>query len=98
MDIDKAVDQAASLLPTKPAKAAMLSSITLAGMLYALLQYLQADTLLPLAQAQKLSLLLIPILLLLVGSYITLYFVVRAYNNKKISITISGLDDTVKKP
>ena len=96
MDIDKAADHAASFLPTKPAKVALLSSVALAGMLYALLRYLDADTLLPLAQAQKLSLLLIPGLLLLVGSWITLYLVVRAFNNKKISITISGLNDEEK--
>ena len=96
MDIDKAADHAASFLPTKPAKVALLSSVALAGMLYALLRYLDADTLLPLAQAQKLSLLLIPVLLLLIGSWITLFFVVRAYNNKKIVVTISRLSDENK--
>lgn len=83
----KAID----FLPTMPAKAALWLSVFLSGGLYVLLQYLQVDTLLPLAQAQKLSLLLIAGVPLLIGSYITLYFVVRAYNNKRVDVTISNL-------
>ncbi len=91
MDIDKVANNAKSYLPTVQAKVALSVSIILSGGIYALLQYLQVDTLLPLAQAQKLSLLLIAGLPLLIGSYITLFFVVHAYNNKKFTVTITPL-------
>ncbi len=76
-------------LPSTPAKWVLWLSLFLSGSLYALLQYLQVDTLLPLAQAQKLSMLLPSVLLLLIGAYLMVFFVVRAYNKKTVVVTIT---------
>ncbi len=70
-------------LPSTPAKWILWLSLFLSGLLYALLQYLQVDTLLPLAQSQKLSILLPSSVLLLIGAYLTLFFVVHAYNKQQ---------------
>jgi uncharacterized SAM-binding protein YcdF (DUF218 family) len=68
------------LLPTPQARWAAWLSIALAGLLYGLLVWLQVDTLLPLAVAGKLAILLPPAALLLLGSFVVLFFVVRAHN------------------
>lgn len=69
-------------LPSTQAKWALWVSLSLSGLLYALLVWLQADKLLPLAVAQKLSILLPPAALLLVGAIFVLYFVIKAHNSK----------------
>jgi hypothetical protein len=83
-------------LPSTQAKWVLWLSLFLSGLLYALLQYLQVDTLLPLAQAQKLSMLLPSAILLLVGAYIVLFFVVKKYNFQ-ISQHISEIAEINKK-
>lgn len=85
--------EAIIFLPSLPAKVTLSLSFVLSGGLYALLQYLQFDTLLPLVQAQKLSILLLSAIPLLIGSYATLYFVVHAYNNKSVTVTITEINE-----
>jgi len=82
-------------LPSKSAKWAAGLSLSLSVSLYSLLQWFQADKLLPLEWAQKLSLLLLPAVLLLIGAIIVLFFVVYTYKKQieeiqkkpKISLT-----------
>ncbi len=81
-------------LPSSQAKWVLWLSLILSGSLYALLQYLQVDTLLPLAQAQKLSILLPSVLLLLIDAYLMVFFVVRAYNKKSVTVTITGISSS----
>ena len=69
-------------LPNIQAKWALWLSLILSGSLYALLVWLQVDTLLPLGIAQKLSLLLLPAALLLIGAIFVLYFVIKDYKEK----------------
>ena len=97
MDADQPA-KLASYLPTKSAKAALVGSIALATAMPSALLWLQVDTLLSPAIATRLSILLPSAALLLIGSYLSLYFVVRAYNKKAISITITELHGEDKKP
>ena len=56
--------------------------------------WLQVDRLLPLEVAQKLSILLLPATLLLVGAYIVLFFVVRSYDIQ--SKRLAEAEETLK--
>lgn len=68
------------LLPSVQAKWSAFLSITLSGLLYALLPWLLSDTPIAPALAQKLSLLLLAAIPLLLGAFVILFFVVRAYH------------------
>ena len=79
----KAID----FLPSPQAKWAAWLSSSLSGLLYALLEWLQVDKLLPLELAQKLSILLLPLLLLLIGALFVLFFVLIHFRrNLKVSL------------
>ena len=69
-------------LPSTTTKWIAWLSLFLSGSLYALLQWLQVDKLLPLELAQKLSILLLPTVLLLIGAIIVLFFVVCTYKKR----------------
>ncbi|MBY0484205.1 hypothetical protein [Nitrosomonas sp.] len=82
-------------LPSTSAKWAAWLFSFLSGSLHVLLEWLQIDKLLPLEWAQKLSLSLLPAVLLLIGAIIVLFFVVYTYKKQieeiqkkpKISLT-----------
>lgn len=69
-------------LPSPQAKWALWLSLSLSGLLYVLLEWLQVDKLLPLGVAQKLSILLPSAALLLIGAIFILYFVIGSYNKQ----------------
>lgn len=69
-----------SFLPGASTKWVAFLSLFLSGLLYVLLPWLLEDTPISPALAQKLSILLPVVTLLLVGSLITLFLVVRAYH------------------
>lgn len=91
MDMKNIPEEAAKLLPTKSAKLVVSISILLAAILPSGLLWLNVDTLLPPAVSTRLAILLPSAILLLLGAYLALFFVVRAYNNKKITVTITEL-------
>lgn len=78
-------------LPTAPSKWVLWLSWLLATSLYALLTWLQVDTLLPQALATKLAILLPSIALLLISAYITLALVVL--HVRKLEATLHGYEN-----
>jgi len=96
MDLNNATEEATKLLPTKQAKWAVSLSIAAAVVLLSCLLWLQIDTLLSPSVSTRLAILLPSAILLLLGAYLALFFVVRAYNNKNVAVTISGVHDDKK--
>lgn len=75
-----------SLLPSKPARWVLWSSLTLGTLLVPALLWLQADKHVPLETAQKLSVLLPSAMLFLLGSLVALYLNNEYFKNLEKSL------------